>query len=382
MAVSSGLAVAGSRGIPLAARPSRRPRRLPEPAGRRHSSACSRAVLGYQLLLAVTVAPDNWDSLTYHLAARGGVGTARRYTTGSPNAATDRMNVFQPLSEHEILFFFTASGSSRLFAIPQFLAELAVLLAVYGMARRIGFGAAVAACSVGPALHLLPRRARVDDRAERSGRCVLPGGRGVPDSRREQRRARARRRRASVSASARNSARHSSGRRWRCSPGRSAGERISGFSRRASVSFLLLGAWGYWLNLAHTGSVLGARRSRPTSALRHRCTTAPKTVLHVVYRLLDVSVISDRLMVRLAVVGVDRGTPRRGSAIPPVGLSTGGAPRLRSRDSPRRPAARPRRRCDLSRIVTKAIHIPVKTESEAGFDAAGERGSLGLRAGR
>src|SRR5205823_5531358 len=64
-----------------------------------------------------------------------------------PNAPTPRMNEYQPLAEQQILYLFVAVGSGALFALPQYLAQLAILLAVYGAARRLGFDVRAAACS-------------------------------------------------------------------------------------------------------------------------------------------------------------------------------------------------------------------------------------------
>ena len=103
-------------------------------------------VLAYELVLALTVPPNNWDALTYHLpraaawAQHGGIYWI-------PNAPTDRLNEFQPLAEQEMLFLFVATGSGALFALPQYVAELAILVAVYGAARRLGFDVRAAAFS-------------------------------------------------------------------------------------------------------------------------------------------------------------------------------------------------------------------------------------------
>ncbi len=321
------------------------------------------AVLGYQLVLAVTVPPDNWDSLTYHLARVAAWAQHGGYYW-IPNAATDRMNVFQPLSEHEILFLFAASGSSRFFAIPQFLAELAVLLAVYGMARRIGFGAAVAACSAALlstfSLVALESMTAQNDLVAASfpavAACLILGGSSVELVL------------AGAALGLGLGTKLSTAFVWPALAllawpiGRRAYLRILA---GASVSFLLLGAWGYWLNLAHTGSVLGAGLETDVG-VAPSLTTAPKTVLHVVYRLLDVSVISDRLIVRLAVVGAIAalliGVQRSRRAGPLRAVLRACAVAI--------PLAAPllvlAGAASLA-YLTKAIHIPVKTESEAGF---------------
>ena len=96
-------------------------------------------LLVYELVLAVTVPPNNGDALGYHLpkaaawAQHGGL-------VWIPDAPTVRINAFQPLAEQQILFLLVAGGGSgALVALPQYVAQLAILLAVYGAARRLGF---------------------------------------------------------------------------------------------------------------------------------------------------------------------------------------------------------------------------------------------------
>jgi hypothetical protein len=103
-------------------------------------------LLAYELVLSLSAPANNWDSLTYHLSRvaawmqHGGVYRI-------PNAPTPRMNEYQPLAEQQILYLFVAIGSGALFALPQYLAQLAILVAVYGAARRLGFEPRAAACS-------------------------------------------------------------------------------------------------------------------------------------------------------------------------------------------------------------------------------------------
>lgn len=104
------------------------------------------ALVGYELALGLTVPPNNWDSLTYHLA-RVASWAHHGGLYWIPNAPTDRMNEFQPVAEQQILFLFVATGSDRLYAVPQLLAELSILVAVYGAARRLGYEVRAAACS-------------------------------------------------------------------------------------------------------------------------------------------------------------------------------------------------------------------------------------------
>jgi len=104
------------------------------------------ALLAYELVLVLTAPADNWDSLTYHLARvaawmhHGGIYRI-------PNAPSANFNDFPPLAEQQILYIFVAVGSGALFGLPQYLAQLAILVAVYGCARRLGFGPRPAAAS-------------------------------------------------------------------------------------------------------------------------------------------------------------------------------------------------------------------------------------------
>ncbi len=94
-------------------------------------------LLGYELVLGFTFPPNDWDSLTYHLA-RVASWTQFGGVHWIANAPTDRMNEFQPLAEEE-LFFLMVAGGSALIALPQFVAGVAILVAVYGASRRLGF---------------------------------------------------------------------------------------------------------------------------------------------------------------------------------------------------------------------------------------------------
>ncbi len=103
-------------------------------------------LLGYELTLGLVMPPNNWDSLTYHLA-RVAAWVHHGGVYWIPNAPTDRLNEFQPVAEQQLLFLFVACGSDRLYALPQYLAELAILVAVYGGARRLGYGVRQSTCA-------------------------------------------------------------------------------------------------------------------------------------------------------------------------------------------------------------------------------------------
>jgi hypothetical protein len=105
--------------------------------------AVGALAIAYELALVLTTPPNNWDSLTYHLA-RAAAWSEHGGVYWVPNAPTDRINEFPPLAEQAVLFVFVAWGSAALYALPQFVAQLATLVAIYGIARRLGHPVAAA----------------------------------------------------------------------------------------------------------------------------------------------------------------------------------------------------------------------------------------------
>jgi len=109
-------------------------------------AALAVVVLGYELALVLTAPPNNWDSLTYHLT-RAAFWAQHDGIYWVPNAPTNRINEFQPLAEQQVLYLFVATGSGALFALPQFVAELATMVAIYTAARRLGHEVRGAFCA-------------------------------------------------------------------------------------------------------------------------------------------------------------------------------------------------------------------------------------------
>ena len=110
-------------------------------------------------------------------------GRSTAATSGCRMRPTDRINEFQPLAEQEQLFGFAATGGGALDALPQFLAQLAILVAVYGLAqaarlrdpeRRVRLAT--------PRDAVAGRRSRRRPR-ERPLRRLAPRRRGVPPAR-------------------------------------------------------------------------------------------------------------------------------------------------------------------------------------------------------
>jgi len=102
--------------------------------------------LVYELLLVLLAHPNNWDSLTYHLA-RAAAWTQHGGVYWIPNAPTDRMNEFQPVAEQQVMFLFVAAGRGALFALPQFAAQIAIMASIFVSARRLGYERRSAVCA-------------------------------------------------------------------------------------------------------------------------------------------------------------------------------------------------------------------------------------------
>ena len=101
------------------------------------------AAICYQAFLGFTTPPNSWDSMTYHLAKaaewyqRGGV---EYYPTHS-----ESVNSTQPNAEMLALYTFAFAGRDTFAATPALIAELASVVAVYGLATRLGFSRAASA---------------------------------------------------------------------------------------------------------------------------------------------------------------------------------------------------------------------------------------------
>ncbi|MDX6503521.1 MAG: hypothetical protein QOE29_646 [Gaiellaceae bacterium] len=110
---------------------------------RRHPTllvlACAvAAALLFQLVLQAVASPNNWDSMTYHLA-RAAAWHQDHALGYVPNANTERMNIFPPNGEIAILYTLTFLGTDRLAALPQYVAGIALIVGCYAVARQLGF---------------------------------------------------------------------------------------------------------------------------------------------------------------------------------------------------------------------------------------------------
>ena len=129
------------RGRPLPARP------VLDPLGSPFVLALGIVVglaIAYEAFLVLTTPPNTWDSLAYHLPR-----AVEWYQRGAvellPDVHTDRMNAYQPGAEMQILYTFALARNDLLAELPQWLAQLVVLTAVYGIARRVGWARPAAA---------------------------------------------------------------------------------------------------------------------------------------------------------------------------------------------------------------------------------------------
>ncbi|MDX6514809.1 MAG: hypothetical protein QOH73_475 [Gaiellaceae bacterium] len=101
--------------------------------------ACAvAAALLFQLVLQVVAPPNNWDSMTYHLA-RAAAWNQDHALGYVPNANTERMNIFPPNGEIAILYTLTFLGTDQLAALPQYVAGIALIVGCYAVARQLGF---------------------------------------------------------------------------------------------------------------------------------------------------------------------------------------------------------------------------------------------------
>jgi hypothetical protein len=102
-------------------------------------------LLAYEAVLGSTP-PNNMDSLTYHLA-KAAAWAQHGGIYWIPNAPEVELNAYQPFAEQQNLFLMVATGGGALYAVPQYLAQLAILVAVYGSARRLGFAVRPSVCA-------------------------------------------------------------------------------------------------------------------------------------------------------------------------------------------------------------------------------------------
>ncbi len=264
-------------------------------------AAVVACALAYELALGLTVPPNNWDSLTYHLA-RAASWFQHGEIDWVANAPSDRLNEYQPLAEQQVLYLFAVSAGSRLYALPQFSAELAILAAVYGTSRRLGFGvrAAVGAACLFATFSLVALEATTaQNDLVAASMPVAAAFLMLGDTRRE----------ALIAGGALGlglGAKLTTLLVWpalallAAARGRSTAVRaVAG----AALAFVAVGMWGYVLNIVHTGHVLGYGVSRTQHTRSPSLSNGVDVGVHLVYRFLDLSAVSHRLSLVMAVGG-------------------------------------------------------------------------------
>ena len=99
--------------------------------------------LGYQAFLVLATPPNNWDSFAYHLA-RAAEWSQRGAVEYYPSHS-ESVNAPQPNASILTLHGFAFADRDTFAALPQLLAELACVVAVYGIAVRLGLSRAASA---------------------------------------------------------------------------------------------------------------------------------------------------------------------------------------------------------------------------------------------
>jgi len=263
------------------------------------------AALVYELVLVLVAPPNNWDSLTYHLA-RAAAWAQHGGVYWIPNAPTARMNEFQPGAEQLVLYLFVVTGGGALSALPQYLAELAATVGVYVAARRLGFAPrqaipaallfptlslvalesttgqndlVAAALAVAAAALLLGRSAREDALAGIGIGMAI----GV---------------KLTIVIAIPVLLALAAGRGWR------AARR---FAAATILTFAVLGMWGYVLNAVETGHVLGHGEGRVENTAHPSFPGSISTAYRMLYRLVDLSGLSTWMIWALAIAGAVAG---------------------------------------------------------------------------
>lgn len=263
-------------------------------------AALVAAALVYELVLALTVPPNNWDSLTYHLTRVAGWHQAHG-VHWIANAPTGRINEFQPLAE-QLVFFLVVAGSTVLYALPQYVAQLAILVAVYGTARRLGYEprAAARATALTAMLSLVALEATTaqNDLVAASFPAVaaflLLGDVTLE---------------AFLAGAALALAFGTKLTTCLAFPAlallawRRRQPVVAPVAAGAVTGLLVAGCWGYVLNVIHTGRLLGHGQGRVENSAATTLTGTVARALHLLYRLFDLSVTPYWLVAVLAAAG-------------------------------------------------------------------------------
>jgi hypothetical protein len=100
--------------------------------------AAVTGVVGYSLALGLFRPPNDQDALAYHLA-RAAFWTQQHALSFVPGAQNVAIDTYPPNAEIAMAFTMVTSGSGRYGPLVQLCAGLAAAVAIYGIARRVGF---------------------------------------------------------------------------------------------------------------------------------------------------------------------------------------------------------------------------------------------------
>ena len=95
--------------------------------------------LVYALVVGLTTPPDTYDALAHQLVRAAAWRQQHSVTPVADVNDNLGVNASPPNAELQMLFGLVLAGRDTFSTIPQFLAECALLVSVFGIARRIGF---------------------------------------------------------------------------------------------------------------------------------------------------------------------------------------------------------------------------------------------------
>ncbi|MEI8104291.1 MAG: glycosyltransferase 87 family protein [Actinomycetes bacterium] len=273
--------------------------------------------LGYEIALGSSP-PNNMDSLTYHLS-RAAAWAQHGGLHWIQNAPEVEMTAYQPFDEQQQLFLFVATGGGALYWLPQYLAELAILVSVFGASRRLGYGVRAAASatfllSMFSVLALEASTAQNDlflASLAAVASCLLLG-RGLLEPAL-----------AGVAVSMGLGTKLTMGLAvpilFALAAVRGRRTLVAGIAGSV-LGFLAIGMWGYWMNLHNTNHLLGL----DTGYVQNRgFPSYPGSVanaFYLMYGLMDASILSSRFIHVLALAGLLLGLAAAGWTIRRAGL--------------------------------------------------------------
>jgi hypothetical protein len=280
-------------------------------AARRHPILAALATvvggaIAYQLFVVLATPPNNWDSMSYHLP-RAVEWLQRGSVEYMPDPPTERINAYQPGSELEILWTFAFLGRDTVAALPQLCAELASLVGVYAVARRIGFDPpdAVFAALLSATLTLVALESVTTQNDLISASFVVAAAALVLG------RSRAEVVLAGVALALALGTKLTAayaipllvGLAVATLPRRRLAECIAA----AAGAFVLFGAYGYVLNLVETGSPLGdASATKPYRPAEITWDGTTSTVARIGYRFVDLSGLHPKTVIADSIEDVGR----------------------------------------------------------------------------